>query len=207
MFFCGLSDWMCGSRKYPYHLHRRDRIFQGGRGGSICQIFQWGGKCSIGKYFQTVFMMRKRVTKKKTQKFTTTIYLRRIRINEHGIVSPLQCPLTWKLSSWFAVFKRIAVQTNLVFVWTAPAIHSKNKNCHPFEWLGLSVWKKMSSLWTGCAMHLKKKWSSVRMAWAICLKKIVIHSNSFSYPFEKKLLSVRKRNCRPFERLKLSVEW
>ena len=34
---------MCGSRKYPYHPKRRDRIFQGG-GGSICLIFQWGGR-------------------------------------------------------------------------------------------------------------------------------------------------------------------
>ena len=33
---------MCGSRKYPYHPHGRDWIFQGG-GGSICLIFQWGG--------------------------------------------------------------------------------------------------------------------------------------------------------------------
>ena len=34
---------MCGSRKYPYHPQGRDRIFQGGREGSICLSFQWGG--------------------------------------------------------------------------------------------------------------------------------------------------------------------
>ena len=32
---------LCGSKKYPYHPHKRDRIFQGGGGGSICLIFQW----------------------------------------------------------------------------------------------------------------------------------------------------------------------
>ena len=33
---------LCGSRKYPYHHHKRDWIFQGGGGGSICLIFQKG---------------------------------------------------------------------------------------------------------------------------------------------------------------------
>ena len=44
------------------------------------------------------------------------------------------------------------------------------KNCHPFERLGLSVWKKLSS---------------VRTAWAIHLKQVVIRSNGLGYPFEK----------------------
>ena len=44
------------------------------------------------------------------------------------------------------------------------------KNCHPFERLGPSVSKKLSS---------------VRTAWAIRLKKVVIRSNGVGYPFEK----------------------
>ena len=43
-------------------------------------------------------------------------------------------------------------------------------NCHPFERLWLSV---------------REKLSSVRTAWAIRLKKIVIRSNGLGYPFEK----------------------
>ena len=39
--------------------------FSGGRGASICLIFQWGGGVTIGKYFQRVLVTRKRVTKKK----------------------------------------------------------------------------------------------------------------------------------------------
>ena len=67
-----------GSRKYPYHPHGKDRIFQGGGGGVNLPNFPWGGGCTTGKYFQRVLTMRKRVTKKK-QKFTTTIYLRRYK--------------------------------------------------------------------------------------------------------------------------------
>ena len=43
-------------------------------------------------------------------------------------------------------------------------------NCHPFERLWLSV---------------REKLSSVRTAWAIRLKKIVIRLNGLGYPFEK----------------------
>ena len=52
---------MCDSRKYPYHPHGRDRIFQG-VGGSICLIFQSGGRgggVTIGKYFQRVLVTSK----------------------------------------------------------------------------------------------------------------------------------------------------
>ena len=61
----------------PPRPQGRDRIFQGGW-GSICLIFQWEGGVTIGKYFQRVLVTRKRVTKKK-QKFTSTIYLRRLK--------------------------------------------------------------------------------------------------------------------------------
>ena len=53
---------------------------------------------------------------------------------------------------------------------------------YPFEWLGVSVQKKFSSIWT---------------AWAICSEKIVVRLNSLCYLFQKK--------CHPFERLGLSV--
>ena len=49
---------------------------------------------------------------------------------------------------------------------------------YPFEWLGVSVQKKFSSIWT---------------AWAICSEKIVVRLNSLCYPFQKE--------CHPFERL------
>ena len=45
---------------------------------------------------------------------------------------------------------------------------------YPFEWLGVSVQKKFSSIWT---------------AWAICSEKIVVRLNSLFYPFQKKLSS------------------
>lgn len=51
---------------------------------------------------------------------------------------------------------------------------------------------------TGLKLSDHKNWSSVRMAQAICLKKIISRSNSLSYPFEK--------IHQPFERLKLSVQ-
>ena len=40
---------MCDSRKYPYQPHGRDRIFQG-VGGSICLIFQSGGRGGGGQH-------------------------------------------------------------------------------------------------------------------------------------------------------------
>ena len=91
-------------------------------------------------------------------------------------------------------------RTDLVSVWTAWGIRSKTivirssgfgylfgKNCHPFERLGLSVWKKLSSVrkaWDICL----KKMLSVRTAWAIRLKKIVIRSNGLGYLFEKNVI-------------------
>ena len=71
---------LCGSRKYPYHPPPPPTEgigFSSREGGSICLIFQWGGRVTTGKYFQRVLVTRKRVTKKKHKKFNTTIYLRR----------------------------------------------------------------------------------------------------------------------------------
>ena len=47
----GYRALLCGSRNYPYLPHRRDRIFQGGGGGSIWLIFQWGGGVHHRKIF------------------------------------------------------------------------------------------------------------------------------------------------------------
>ena len=55
---------------------------------------------------------------------------------------------------------------------------------YPFERLGVSLPKKLSSICT---------------AWAIRLEKIVVRLNSLGYPVQK------KNQCHPFEQLGLSV--
>ena len=55
---------------------------------------------------------------------------------------------------------------------------------HLFEWLGVSVIKKLSS---------------VRTAWAIRLRKIVIHSKGLEYPFEKIVIRLNGSGY-PFEK-------
>ena len=71
----------------------------------------------------------------------------------------------------FHPFERLglSLRKKLSSVWTACAIGSKKK-CHPFERLGLSVWKKLSSPRMAWDIRLKKL-LSVRMARAIHLKK------------------------------------
>ena len=79
------------------------------------------------------------------------------------------------------------------------AIRSKKKIVIRSNNLGYLFEKRMSSIW---------------MASDICSKKLIaIHSNGLGYPFEKNCylferlgLSIRKRNCPPFERPKLSVQ-
>ena len=113
--------------------------------------------------------MRKRVTKKR-QKITTTIYWRRYKTRQklksyytYGLmdiatyfVSPLRWPLTRKCFLRLAVSKRI---------W------------YPFERLGLSVWKKLSSV---------RKLLSVQTARANRSKKFVDCSSDWSYLFKDK---------------------
>ena len=72
------------------------------------------------------------------------------------------------------------------------------KSCHPFAWLGLSVWKKMSSFWTAWAIRSKKKklMSSVWTAWAVHLEKIVICANGLGYPFQKIVIRLDGRAIR-----------
>ena len=73
-YFSREIEWaVWGSRKYACHPHGRDRIFSG-EGGVNLTNFQVG----------RVLLTRKRVTKKKHETFKTTIYLRRIRMNEHS---------------------------------------------------------------------------------------------------------------------------
>ena len=87
---------------------------------------------------------------------------------------------------------------DLVSVRTAQAIRSK-KDCHPFERLWLSVWKRNVTPGTTQAIRfrkivirsirsndsnypLEKEMSSLRTTQAIRSRKIVIGSNSSSYP-------------------------
>ena len=92
---------MCGSRKYPYHPHGRDGIFQGG-GRSICLIFQQGSGGHHMEIFPEGSRDAKECNKEKTQNFSTIIYLRKklnttkvnykeplnTRINEHILSVP-----------------------------------------------------------------------------------------------------------------------
>ena len=126
-------------------------------GGSICLIFQSGGGVTIGKYFQRVLVTLKRVTKKK-QKFTTTIYLRRYRTRRklksyqtYGLmdIANIFCQSLGVPSHAKTFLSVCRFRTDLVSI---------QKNCHPIERLGISVWK------------------------------IVIRSNGSGYPFEKEFV-------------------
>lgn len=159
----------------------------GGGGGSIC-LFSSGEEGTKGKYFQTVLVMRKRVTKKKTQKFTTKIYLRRIRINEHSkdILSvpwndlsrenvPYGLPfLNGQLFERISGIKLCSNGLGYLF---------QNKNVICFNGLSYLFTKNVICL-NGLGYLFEKKLPSIRMAWAIHLKKIVIRSNGYGYPFE-----------------------
>ena len=74
----------------------------------------------------------------------------------------------------FHPFERLglSVWKKLSSIWTACAIRSKKK-CHPFEWLGLSVWKKLWSPRTAWDIRFEKL-LSVRMARAIHLRKEMV---------------------------------
>ena len=73
---------MCGSRKYPYPPTEGVR-FSTGEGGSICLIFQWGGRgVTIWKYFQRVLMTHKRVTKKKHKNLPRQLIFEDIKHDE-----------------------------------------------------------------------------------------------------------------------------
>ena len=86
------------------------------------------------------------------------------------------------------------------------------KNCHPFERLGLSIWKKLLSVWTAWAIRLKK--NVIRVNGLGCpfgknchlFERLGISVSKNCYPFGRLGLSVWKRNCRPLEELNLSVQ-
>ena len=61
---------------------------------------------------------------------------------------------------------------------------------YPFEWLKLSVKKKWSAVQTAPAVYVKKKLSSVWVAWAICSKKLSAVWMARAVCAKKKLFSV-----------------
>ena len=135
------------------------------------------GRVTIGKYFQTVFVTRKRVSKKKHKNLprqficedinTTKVKeLLNLWINGHSehILS-----VPWRDLSRENVPYGLPFSNAFGIRLNGLGYPFKN-NCHPFERLWLSV---------------REKLSSVRTAWAIRLKKIVIRSNGLKYPFEK----------------------
>ena len=67
---------MSGYRKYPYHPQQKGSDFLGGRGGSICLIFQQG-EVHHREIFPEGSRDAQECNKEKTQKFTPVIYLQR----------------------------------------------------------------------------------------------------------------------------------
>ena len=86
------------------------------------------------------------------------------------------------------------------------------KNFHPFERLGLSVRKKLSSVWTACSIRSKKNCHLLeRLGPSVgknchLLEWLGISVSKNCYPFGWLGLSIRKRNCRLLEELNLSVQ-
>ena len=86
------------------------------------------------------------------------------------------------------------------------------KNFHPFERLGLSVRKKLSSVWTACSIRSKKNCHLLeRLGLSVgknchLLEWLGISVSKNCYPFGWLGLSIRKRNCRLLEELNLSVQ-
>ena len=81
-------------------------------------------------------------------------------------------------------------QTDLVSVWTARGICS-SKNCHPFEWLGLSVQKRLSSVWTAWAIHSKGKCDLFERLGLSVWKKLSSTQAARDIRSKKKLATVR----------------
>ena len=86
------------------------------------------------------------------------------------------------------------------------------KNFHPFERLGLSVRKKLSSVWTACSIRSKKNCHLLeRLGLSVgknchLLEWLGISVSKNCYPFGWLGLSIRKRNCRLLEELNLFVQ-
>ena len=99
-------------------------------------------------------------------------------------------PLMWKSSLWFAVFARIAMCMLCISCSNGSAIHEK-KNCIRLNNLGYP-WEKQLHLFTRLGLSMRKKFASVQTAWPIRAKKIVIHSNSLTYPFKTVIIVSRR---------------
>ena len=86
------------------------------------------------------------------------------------------------------------------------------KNFHPFERLGLSVRKKLSSVLTACSIRSKKNCHLLeRLGLSVgknchLLEWLGISVSKNCYPFGWLGLSIRKRNCPLLEELNLSVQ-
>ena len=116
------------------------------------------------------------------------IFCQSLGVNPHAKCS---------LKVWhFRTDSRSNAFANLAFVWTARAIRSKKRmSSVRMAWATYIFSQKMSSVWTACAIHSNglgypfgKKLSSVRTPWAIHLKKIVIRSNRYGYPFKNEIV-------------------
>ena len=127
-----------------------------------------------------------------------------IRINEHieDILSVPWSHLSRENVSYWLIVCRFPTESHsnrFGICLNDSGYPFQKKSCHPFKWLGLSVRKKMSSVWTACAIcsnglgyPFEKKFSSIRTAWAI--------------PIWKKLLSVRTAMA-THSKKKLSTVW
>ena len=162
----------------PPPPHGRGRVFQGGGGGNLPNFPVGRGGVTIGKYFQRVLMTRKRVSKKKHKnlpwqfaKIQNTTKVKELLnpwINGHNehILSVPWRDLSHENIHYSLPFFGFGICLNGSGCLFKQNCHSNDLG-YPF---GLSVWKKLSSVRTAWAIHLKK-FVSIRTAWAICLKK------------------------------------
>ena len=113
------------------------------------------------------------------------IFCQSLGVTSHAKTFPMVCHFRTNSSS----------KELVVFVLTAWAIRSKIRmSSVQMAWAIFS--QKMSSVWTACAIRsnslgypFEKKLSSIRTAWAIHLKKIVLLLNGYGYPFENEIIN------------------
>ena len=144
--------------------------FSRGEGESICLIFHWGRGVTIGKYFQRVLVTRKRViTKKKHKTLPWQFICEDIKHNESGLNGHNKHILSvpWRDLSCENVPYGLPFSNRFGIRLNSSGCLFK-KNCHLFERLGLSIWKKSPSVQTAWAIRSKKNLWTVRATEAIC---------------------------------------
>ena len=144
--------------------------FSRGEGESICLIFHWGRGVTIGKYFQRVLVTRKRViTKKKHKTLPWQFICEDIKHNESGLNGHNKHILSvpWRDLSCENVPYGLPFSNRFGIHLNSSGCLFK-KNCHLFERLGLSIWKKSPSVQTAWAIRSKKNLWTVRATEAIC---------------------------------------